>query len=165
MTEPNGRISRRSILQGAAWTMPVIAAAVAAPAVAATGGGEAGAFILLGDCRLPLGFLLQASQAHPVPAGTTIDITLSRRSGSFNLEISPAIGWVERPGIQSCRVVLASELPAGQLLQMKTDLWSASELRLDASCTLPSGYTAVGAQMQAYVDVWLGENSVTCRSS
>lgn len=135
--------SRRAVVKGAAWSVPVIAAAVAAPAASAST-SELGALALNGSCGvlgvLGPGFTLTASPTAPIPAGTVITIT-----GSGVASVAVLSGT-------SRQVTLTAPLAAGQTLNLRTTLSISVAFGLNASVTLPSGYTATGGKLSGNVN-------------
>jgi len=135
--------SRRAVVKGAAWSVPVIAAAVAAPAASAST-SELGA--------LAPGFTLTASPTAPIPAGTVITIT---GSGVANIGVFSVTGGVASVAVlsgTSRQVTLTAPLAAGQTLNLRTTLSISVAFGLNASVTLPSGYTATGGKLSGNVN-------------
>lgn len=141
-------INRRKVVIGAAWSVPVIAAAVAAPSAAASD-IEVGPFALNGSCGtlgvLGPGFLLQAGSA-PLPAGTTITITGSgiANIGVFNVTGGTATVSVLSP--TSRLITLGVAVPAGATIAFRTTLSISVAFTLNAVSTIPTGYVATGSK-------------------
>ncbi|MEE2567943.1 hypothetical protein V1638_00820 [Pseudarthrobacter sp. J64] len=142
------RFNRRSVVKGAAWSVPVIAAAIAAPAASASV-LDAGAFNLDGTCGvlglLGPGFLLTAADTAPVPAGTVITITSSgiANIGVFSLTGGAAV--VNVLSADSVQIVLTGDLLPGETLAMRTTLSITVAFTLNAVATLPAGYIGTGS--------------------
>jgi hypothetical protein len=142
--------SRRTVIKGAAWSVPVIAAAVATPLAAAS--GDIGAFSVDGDCGvLGLGLLatgidVTASPTAPIPAGTTITLT---GTGLANIGVISVTGGTADVAVLSptTRVVtLTAPLPAGSTLSLDTTINVSVLWTLTAVAALPAGFTATGAK-------------------
>lgn len=155
--------NRRNVVIGAAWSVPVIAAAVAAPAAAASS-IELGAFQLLGTCgilgTLGPGFTLTAGSA-PLPVGTQITIT---GSGVANIGIFSVTGGTASVTVLSGTsrlITLTAELPAGATIEFRTTLSVSVAFTLSGTADIPTGYTATGAKTTAAVNSTL----VLCSAS
>lgn len=158
MTEENQKnsgFSRRTIVKGAAWSVPVIAAAVATP-LAAASTVDVGAFSLDGSCGtlgvLGPGFTIQAGPTAPLPAGTTITIT---GSGIANIGVFSISGGTANVAVlspTSRQITLTADLPAGATLAARTTLSISVAFTLNAAATLPAGYTATGAKTAGSVN-------------
>ncbi|WEK62319.1 MAG: hypothetical protein P0Y60_06070 [Candidatus Microbacterium colombiense] len=140
--------SRRTVVKGAAWSIPVIAAAVATP-LAAASNVDVGAFALQGTCGilgvLGPGFTLEAG-AVPIPAGTTIAVT---GSGVANIGVFSVTGGTATVGVLSGTsrlVTLTAAVPAGATVAFRTTLSISVAFNLSAAATLPAGYTGTGAK-------------------
>ena len=152
MTEENQKnsgFSRRTVVKGAAWSVPVIAAAVATP-LAAASTVDVGAFALDGDCGtlglIGPGFELTAGPTEAIPAGTTITIT---GSGIANIGVFSVTGGTATVNVlsQTSRsIVLTAPLAAGATLAVRTTLSITVAFTLNAATTLPAGYTATGGK-------------------
>lgn len=145
----NQGISRRTIMKGAAWSVPVIAAAVATP-MAAASGGDVGAFSVDGDCGvlgllLP-GFVIAAGPSAPLPAGTVIDITATGIANVQLFSISSALADIQLLSPTSQRITLVSDLPAGTSFNARAVVGLGVGSTLTATATLPAGYTATGGK-------------------
>lgn len=141
--------SRRTVVKGAAWSVPVIAAAVATP-LAAASNVEVGAFTTSGTCGIlgviGPGFTLTASATAPLPVGTTITIT---GSGVANIGVFSVTGGTADVSVlspTSRQITLTSELPAGATIDFRTTLSISVAFTLNEVVTLPAGYTATGAK-------------------
>lgn len=161
----NRGISRRTLVKGAAWSVPVVAAAVATPLAAASGGGNVGAFTLNGTCGvlgvIGPGFLLTASGSAPLPAGTVITIT---GSGVANIGVFSVTGGTATVAVLSAtsrQITLTTALPAGATLALRTILSISVAFTLSATAALPSGYTGTGAKTTGGVNSTL----VLCSAS
>lgn len=139
----NQGISRRTIMKGAAWSVPVIAAAVATPMAAAS--GDAGDFQLNGTCGvlgvLGPGFTLTAG-AVALPAGTTINITGSGIANIGVFSITGGLADVSVLSPTSRSIVLTAPLAAGATISARTTLSISVAFTLSAVAEPPTGYTA-----------------------
>lgn len=147
--------NRRAVVKGAAWSVPVIAAAIAAPAASAS---DLGALSLDGTCGalglglLNTGFTLTASPSAPIPAGTIVTLT---GSGLANIGVITLTGGLASVGVISDTVktvTLDSDLPAGGQLQMKTVVNVSLLWSMAATVALPAGDTATGGKTTASVN-------------
>lgn len=141
--------SRRTVVKGAAWSVPVIAAAVATP-LAAASNVEVGAFTTAGTCGvlgvLGPGFTLTASATAPLPVGTTIAVT---GSGVANIGVFSVTGGTASVSVLSGTsrlITLTSALPAGATIAFRTTLSISVAFTLNEVVTLPSGYTGTGSK-------------------
>lgn len=142
-------IERRTIVKGAAWSLPVIALAVGAPAQAASGDVNVGAFQLDGTCGvlsvLGPGFTLTAGTVA-LPVGTTVTIL---GSGVANIGVFSVTGGTASVSVLSAtsrQIVLTSALAAGATIAFRTTLSISVAFTLTASAALPTGYTSTGAK-------------------
>ncbi|MEU4016767.1 hypothetical protein AB0E56_16005 [Microbacterium sp. NPDC028030] len=147
--QKNKGVSRRTIVKGAAWSVPVIAAAVATP-LAAASVVEVGAFSLDGSCGtlglLGPGFTLTAGPSTPLPVGTSITIT---GSGVANVGVFSVTGGTATVNVlsgTSRQITLTSALPAGATIAFRTTLSITVAFTLNAAATLPAGYSGTGAK-------------------
>lgn len=143
------QISRRSIAKGAAWTVPVVAVAAAAPAAFAST-VDVGAFHINGTCGvlgvLGPGFTLTAGPSTPLPVGTTVTIT---GSGIANIGVFSVTGGTASVAILSNtarQITLTAALPAGGTIAFRTTLSISVAFQLMATVAVPTGYTATGAK-------------------
>lgn len=141
-------INRRKVVIGAAWSVPVIAAAVAAPSAAASD-IEVGAYALRGTCGtlglIGPGFTLTAGSA-PLPVGTTITIT---GSGVANIGVFSVTGGTASVAVlsgTSRQVTLTSAVPAGATIAFRTTLSISVAFTLNAVAALPTGYVGTGGK-------------------
>ncbi|MFJ2550872.1 hypothetical protein [Microbacterium sp. NPDC087591] len=156
--------SRRTVVKGAAWSVPVIAAAVATP-LAAASTADVGAFTTAGTCGilgvLGPGFTLTASATAPLPVGTTITIT---GSGVANIGVFSVTGGTASVSVLSGTsrlITLTSELPAGATIAFRTTLSISVAFTLNEVVTLPTGYVGTGAKTTGSVSSTL----VLCSAS
>ena len=147
-------ISRRSVAAAAAWTVPVVAVAVATPSAAASN-VEVGPFVLRGTCGtlglLDPGFTLQAGATEPLPEGTSVIIT---GSGVANIGVFSVTGGTATVNVlsgTSRQITLTAPLPAGATIAFRTTLSISVAFQLNAVATLPTGYTATGAKPSGFV--------------
>ncbi|WP_309631134.1 hypothetical protein [Nocardioides zeae] len=155
MNETPRTISRRSVTRAAAWSVPAVAVVAAAPAFAASGTTDVGAFVLQGSCGatgvLGPGFTLQASGTAPLPVGTTVAIT---GSGVANIGVFSVSGGTAQVSVLSgtSRVItLTSAVPMGATIAFRTTLSLSAAFRLNAAATLPEGCVGTGSKASASV--------------
>lgn len=146
--------SRRTVVKGAAWSVPVIAAAVATP-LAAASDVDLGAFTTAGTCGvlgvIGPGFTLTASATAPLPIGTTVTIT---GGGVANIGVFSVTGGTADVSVlsgTSRQITLTSELPAGATIAFRTTLSISVAFTLNEVVTLPTGYSATGAKTSGSV--------------
>ncbi|MDQ0726299.1 hypothetical protein [Microbacterium sp. W4I20] len=147
--------SRRTVVKGAAWSVPVIAAAVATP-LAAASTVDLGAFALNGSCGtlglLGPGFTLTAGPTEPLPVGTTITIS---GGGIANIGVFSVTGGTAAVNVlspTSRSIVLTAAVPAGATIAVRTTLSISVAFTLNAVSSLPTGYTATGAKTAGNVN-------------
>ncbi|WP_146078082.1 hypothetical protein [Subtercola sp. Z020] len=148
-------LERRTVVKTAAWSVPAIALAVAAPMAAASGDVDLGAYRLTGTCGVlgvvGPGFTLTAGPTEALPVGTTITIS---GSGVANIGVFSVSGGTANVAVlsgTSRQITLTSELPAGATLTARTTLSISVAFGLNAVSTLPTGYIATGAKSAANV--------------
>lgn len=152
MTEENQKnsgFSRRTVVKGAAWSVPVIAAAVATP-LAAASTVDVGAFALNGSCGtlglLGPGFTLTAGPTEAIPAGTTV---LVNGTGVANIGVFSVSGGTANVAVLSGTsrlITLTSAVPAGATIAFRTTLSITVAFTLNGTTTLPTGYTGTGGK-------------------
>lgn len=147
--QKNKGLSRRAVVKGAAWSVPVIAAAVGTPLAAASGVVDVGAFSLTGSCGtlgvLGPGFTLTAG-AQPLPVGTTVVIT---GSGVTNIGLFSITGGTANVNVlspTSRSFVLTAPLAAGATVAARTTLSISVAFTLNGLASLPTGYSGTGAK-------------------
>jgi hypothetical protein len=152
--EAERTLERRTIMKGAAWSIPVIALAVATPAAAASD-IDLGAFHLNGTCGvlgvLGPGFTLTAGPTQPLPVGTTVTIT---GSGVANIGVFSVTGGTANVAVlsgTSRQITLTSAVPAGATIAFRTTLSISVAFTLNAVTATPAGYTATGAKTSGTV--------------
>ncbi len=148
-TEVEPTLERRTIMKGAAWSIPVIALAVATPAAAASD-VDLGAYALNGSCGtlglLGPGFTLTAGPTEPIPVGTTV---LINGSGVANIGVFSVTGGTATVSVLSGTsrlITLTSAVPAGATIAFRTTLSITVAFTLNGTTTLPTGYVATGAK-------------------
>jgi hypothetical protein len=149
--------TRRSLVKGAAWSLPVIAVAVATP-LASASTVDVGAFHLNGTCGvlgvLGPGFTLTAGPT-PLPVGTTVVIT---GSGVANIGVFSVTGGTASVSVlsgTSRSITLTSAVPANATIAFRTTLSISVAFTLSAVTTLPADYTSTGAKPAASVSATL----------
>lgn len=147
------QLSRRAIVKGAAWSVPVVALAVATPAAAASI-IDVGAAQLVGSCGtlgvLGPGFTLTAG-ARELPVGTTVTIT---GSGVANIGVFSVSGGTATVNVLSNtnrQITLTAPLAAGATIAFRTTLSISVAFTLNAVAALPAGYQATGAKTSGSV--------------
>ena len=164
-TQPTRGLSRRTLVKGAAWSVPVIAVAAATPLAAASTATNVGNFALNGTCGvlgvLGPGFTLTAGSA-PLPVGTIINIT---GSGIANIGVFSVTGGTATVNVLSGtarQITLTAPLAAGATMDFRTTLSISVAFQLSAASTLPSGFIAgAGAKQSGGVNATL----ILCSSS
>ena len=152
--EKTGRsVDRRTLLRGAAWSVPVVALAVATPAAAASD-IDLGAYSLAGTCGVlgvqGPGFLLTAGPGG-IPVGTTIIVT---GSGVPNIGVFSVTGGMANVAVisgNSRLITITGAVPANAVLAFRTTLSTTVAWTMNAATTLPGGYIATGAKTTANV--------------
>lgn len=150
-SSPSRSVSRRALVKGAAWSVPVIAVAAATPLAAASTATNVGDFALNGTCGvlglIGPGFTLTAGSA-PLPAGTIINIT---GSGIANIGVFSVTGGTATVNVlsgTSRQITLTAPLAAGATMDFRTTLSITVAFTLSASTTLPAGFVAGGGAKQ-----------------
>ncbi|WP_382308444.1 hypothetical protein [Herbiconiux sp. UC225_62] len=152
--EPKRGVDRRALLRGAAWSVPVVALAVATPAAAASD-IEVGAYSLNGACGTPgvlgPGFILTAGPGG-IPVGTTILVTGSgvANIGVFSVSGSGTASVAVLSGT-SRLITITGAVPGGATIAFRTTLSTSVAFTLNAATTLPADYIATGAKSTAKV--------------
>lgn len=146
---------RRTLIKGAAWSVPVLALAVAAPAAAASL-VDIGPYTLIGSCGIlgiqGPGFILTASASAPIPVGTSFVIVGSGVANIGVFSATPnAYTSVTVLSSTSRQITVISEIPAAISVALRTTLSITVPFTLNAVATLPSGYVATGAKSAASV--------------
>jgi hypothetical protein len=150
------QLDRRCLTRAAAWSVPVIVAASAAPAHAASEPvSDVGAYALRGSCGVlglqGPGFTLTAGPDASLPVGTTVLITASGVANSGVFSVSGGMAQVTTLSGTVRLITLLAELPAGATLSMRTTLSITTPFNLNAVATLPEGYTGTGAKSDGTV--------------
>lgn len=154
-SSPSRNVSRRALVKGAAWSVPVIAVAAATPLAAASTATNVGDFHINGTCGvlglLGPGFTLTAGSA-PLPVGTIINIT---GTGIANVGVFSVTGGTATVNVLSGtarQITLTAPLAAGTTIDFRTTLSISVAFQLSAATTLPSGFVAgSGAKQSAGV--------------
>lgn len=154
-TDPERILTRRSVTAAAAWTMPVVAVAAAAPLAAASTTTDVGAYALRGTCGtlgvLGPGFTLTASPTAPLPAGTSVTVVGNLVANIGVFSVSGGTASVAVLSGTSRLITLTADLPAGATITFRTTLSISVAFSLTAATTLPEGYQATGAKPAASV--------------
>ncbi|MET0871512.1 MAG: hypothetical protein ABWX89_04185 [Paeniglutamicibacter terrestris] len=141
--------TRRTIEKGAAWSVPVIAAAMAAPAASAST-IDFGAFHINGTCGtlgvIGPGFTLSAGPTAALPIGTTVTISGSGVANIGVFSFSRGTATVTVLSGTARQIVLTSALPAGATIAFRTTLSITVAFTLTASTALQIGYVGTGAK-------------------
>lgn len=143
-------LSRRTVVKGAAWSVPVIAVAAAAPAAAASETTEVSNFSINGDCGvlgvLGPGFDLTADASTPIPAGTVITVSAVGLAsiGALQLGLSGGLAGIADiqllSGSDTYQVTLTA--PFSGAGRLTTVLQISLGTTVTGSISLPAGYTA-----------------------
>ncbi|WP_424937092.1 MULTISPECIES: hypothetical protein [Bacteria] len=142
---PSDVVQRRTIVKGAAWSIPVIASVVATPAATASTGVVDG-FRVDGTCGL-LGALgpgfTVAAGTSPIPVGTQV-VLESTSVLTVNLVSLSGQGLADVDLLSSNRlgITLTQEIPAGGQMNIRWLLSVTVLTTTTASLTLPAGSTA-----------------------
>lgn len=151
----DGSVRRRAVTTAAVWSVPAVAVALSTPAAAASGDVELGAYSLRGTCGIlgviGPGFLLQASPTAPLPIGTTITVI---GSGVANVGVFSVTGGTASVNVLSGTsrlITLTAPLAAGATIAFRTTLSISVAFTLNATTTIPTGYTAAGAKASGSV--------------
>lgn len=147
-------VTRRSVTAAAAWTVPVVAVAVATPSAAASN-VDLGAYVLRGTCGvlgvIGPGFTLTAGPTEPLPIGTIVTVV---GSGVANIGVFSVSGGTADVAVLSStsrQITLTAALPAGATITFRTTLSISVAFGLNAVSTLPAGYTGTGSKTAANV--------------
>ena len=147
-------VTRRSVAAAAAWTVPVVAVAVATPSAAASI-TDVGPFALRGTCGtlgiLGPGFTLQAGPTTPLPVGTTVVVTGSGVANIGVFGVSGGSADVAFLSGTSRLITLTAAVPAGATITFRTTLSISVAFRLNAVASLPTGYAGSGAKTAGFV--------------
>lgn len=139
-------LRRRRVLAAAAWAAPIVVAAATAPLAAASTSVSAGNFANRGTCGvvglLGPGFVLTASPTAPVPTGTTMVVV---GSGVANIGVFSVSGAATATASvlsgTSRLITLTSALAPSASVAFRTTLSISVAFSLNATVTLPQGYT------------------------
>lgn len=146
--------TRRTLMKGAAWSIPVIAAAVATP-LAASSTIDVGAFALRGTCGivgfLGPGFTLQAGPTAALPVGTTVIVSGSGIANIGVFSVSGGTASVAVLGGTARLITLTASLPAGTTIAFRSTLSLQVAFTLTAVAAPPAGVDATGAKAAANV--------------
>jgi hypothetical protein len=162
--DPNeAALGRRAVVRAAVWGAPVVALGIATPLSAASS-LDAGAYRLDPWCGVPgssgPGFFLTAGPTAPLPARTTITVTVSGATTIGEVAVSGGSASVSYLRETSRLIVLSAALPAGATMTISTTLSTAITARwtLRADSTLPDGYAGSGATSESSF------TSLSCRA-
>jgi hypothetical protein len=145
-TNAGSGIERRTIMKGAAWSLPVIALAVATPAAAASGDVNVGAFAVNGTCgaldlgAIGAGFTLTAGSA-PLPVGTVVTVSGTGIASIAALGVTGGLASVT-VGASGQTFTLTAEQAAGSTISFTSLVTIGVGYSLTAVVTLPTGYVA-----------------------
>lgn len=151
-TSPAHSVSRRALVKGAAWSVPVIAVAAATPLAAASTATNVGNFALNGTCGvlgiLGPGFTLTAGNVA-LPTGTIITVT---GTGVANIGVFSITGGLANINVlspTSRQITLTSPLAAGATMDFRTTLSISVAFQLSATTALPTGFVAGSGAKQS----------------
>jgi hypothetical protein len=149
ITKDDSGVARRTVMKGAAWSLPVIALAVATP-LAAASDVQLGAFHLDGSCGtlgvLGPGFTLTAGPSAPLPVGISVIIT---GSGVANIGVFSVSGGTANVAVlsqTSRQITLTAALPAGATIAFRTTLSISVAFTLNGVVSVPTGYIGTGSK-------------------
>ena len=176
LAAPKASFDRRAVVKGAAWSVPVIAAAIAAPAAAASVATATMAFATVGSVNFsgtpsrpgtaPTGIIIHNTPGAAIAAGTVVAITITPTAGY------PAIGVESMTGgtvsvqpkytgnVFTVSFTYPAAIPGGtngsnQLLTFAyshkagNDKVTYSNYKVDVSVTLPTRTPALQATAYA----------------
>ena len=157
-SSPARSVSRRALVKGAAWSVPVIAVAAATPLAAASTATNVGDFHIDGTCGvlgvLGPGFTLTAGSA-PLPVGTIINVT---GSGIANIGVFSVTGGTATVNVLSGtarQITLTAPLAAGATIAFRTTLSISVAFTLNAATSVPTGYIGTGSKGAGSVNATL----------
>lgn len=159
------RQRRRTLIKGAAWSVPVLALAVASPAAAASV-VDIGAFGFVGTCGVlgvhGPGFIIMPSATAPIPTGTTIVITGSGVSNIGAFSATPS-GYTSIAVLSSTSrmVMVIAPIPAGVSVALRATLWTSVQFTLNSAVAVPDAYSATGAKTAGTVSSTVARCSTT----
>lgn len=156
MTIEKTELSRRTLVKGAAWSLPVIAVAAATPMAAASTETNVGAFSVDGSCGglglLGVGFDVTAGDVA-LPVGTIINITTSGIANIGLFTLTGGTADIQLLGNTGNQVTLTAPLAAGATLSLRTTISLGVGSTMTANLVLPAGYTAgTGAKSSGTVE-------------
>ena len=145
--------SRRSIVKAAAWSMPVIAAAAAAPAASASDPTiDIGNFSFVTWCEpsQEAAFRIRASQTAPLPAGTLIYFSWTNGARLASGATSGPL-YIDGFTGTSFLVTVTSDWPGdiSLFLTMRDDV---TDFSITGVITLPPGYIGTGSVPSASIN-------------
>ena len=140
------KIERRTVLKGAAWSVPVIAVAAATPLAAASTATAVNGFQVNGVCGLlgavAPGFNIAAGSS-PLPVGTQITITTGGVNVSLiGLGAQSGLATVAVGGTGTQIITLTQALPANTTLSARWLLNVSALSTVSATLSLPTGFVA-----------------------
>jgi hypothetical protein len=171
MSEPKSGLSRRTVLKGAAWSVPVVAVATAVPAYAASGDVSELDFYLTAGQMIGQGatgagasgqfrsngIRLTSPDGKTIPAGVTVVFTLTYNPGSepvdftdpqfgFDYNIGLNQGWVVDP-VEPHRVVFTatSTVAASEITFQAAQWWVNQGVRPEDDSVTFTGIATVPA--------------------
>jgi len=159
-------VSRRTLVKGAAWSLPVIAVAAATPMASASATNTVEGFSVDGTCGLlgvlGPGFTVKAGTT-PIPVGTSIQIHTTGLAKVDLVSLSgQGLANVTLIGNNDLAVTLTSEIPAQQQMNIQWLLSVTLLTTTTATLTLPTGYVAgQGTKAQG----GLSQTLVLCNAS
>ncbi|MBO0984094.1 hypothetical protein [Rathayibacter sp. SD072] len=147
-------VTRRSVAAATAWTVPVVAVAVATPSAAASI-AEVGPFALRGTCGIlgivGPGFTLRAGPTTPLPVGATVVVTGSGVADIGFFSVSGGSADVLVLSGTGRQIVLTADVPAGATITFRTTVSISVAFRLSAVASLPTGCAGSGAETAGFV--------------
>ncbi|QPZ37470.1 hypothetical protein [Paramicrobacterium chengjingii] len=163
----NRGLSRRTMVKGAAWSVPVIAVAAATPAAAASEDTVVNGFQVAGTCgllgTLGAGFTVAAGDTE-IPAGTQITIVTDATIANVNVVSLSGQGLanVDLLSEDTVAITLTEAIPANGQMNVQWLLSIGLLTDTTATLTLPAGYTAgTGTKPQGT----LSQTAIICNAS
>lgn len=140
------RLPRRHLLSAAAWTVPVLATAAAAPLSAASGSPDinVGDFANRGSCGVlgvqGPGFQVTAAPDAPLPVGTTLLVIGSGVGNIGQFTVLGVLATVVTLSNTARLITLTAALPAGAAFSARSTLSISTAFTLTGVISLPNGY-------------------------
>ncbi|GEM_PF-6279384 len=157
-------VARRSIVRGAAWSVPVVATAIAAP-LAAASINDIGHFEFFGLCGdeaqgVHPGFQLTADPRKALPAGLTLIFHMTDGRAVLPLDVTNGHTSQTSDGWEDTLTLLAS-VPPGQSMTIRSAYAAGTGFRLNATIVLPADTTTSNDKLYAAVESYPNACAIT----